>query len=176
MAVRITGGLSGDHPLMEALAQLRSPTVRNRIKRLALRKAQKPLRERTRALARKESGLLKKSIGTKEKTYKNSGVVMAIVGPRSGFKRWVTVRGLRKLRNPVRTAHLVEQGTRAHDIPIRRGPFAGTVVHHPGAHPYPFLEPAWASQKSLVETILKREIEKGIVAEWSRGAAAGSRL
>ena len=52
-----------------------------------------------------DTGLLKKSIGKKVKTYRQDGVVWVAVGPRSGFEEHID--GV-VVKNPVKYAHLVE--------------------------------------------------------------------
>lgn len=73
------------------------------------------------------TGLLKKSIITVVRTYPKRGVVYSRVGPdkdvidvdSSGRKRW-----------PVKYAHLVEKGTKAHVIKTKNGSYL-----HPGSNP-----------------------------------------
>lgn len=65
-----------------------------------------------------DGGLLKKSLGQKVKTYAKSNTVVAIVGPRKGFRKRIgtITRGKNKgqpvYADPVKYAHLVELGTR----------------------------------------------------------------
>ena len=75
--------------------------------------------------APRETGSLKKALGQKIKTYRQSKSVVSIVGPRS--KRYETAQGR---RNPSNYAHLVELGTKS-----RRA--------HPGTPARPFMRPAW---------------------------------
>ena len=57
------------------------------------------------------SGLLRKSLGKKNKTYKRAALQVALVGARTGFKQVVTRRsrwGVRSVvSNPVNYAHLL---------------------------------------------------------------------
>lgn len=113
--------------------------------RRALTKASTPTVKAARARVRKESGTLKKSLDKKVKTYVRSGVVVAIVGPRSGFKG--EYKG--KVRRPSFYAHLVEFGTSK--TPAR-----------------PFLRPAMASTKSRSVSIYRSEIKGFIDKEAAR--------
>ncbi len=65
------------------------------------------------------SGLLRKSLGRKVKAYRDAGVAVGIVGPRT--KQFKTLLGTRKkgknagkpyYANPTQYAHLVDQGSR----------------------------------------------------------------
>jgi HK97 gp10 family phage protein len=62
-------------------------------------------------------GLLKKSLYRKVKTYRNSGVIVGVVGARKGFKQVIgtRVRGKNKgspiYADPTKYLHLVELGT-----------------------------------------------------------------
>jgi len=79
-----------------------------------------------RAKAPVESGLLKKSIGRKSKTYRNSGVYVSLAGPRKGFGRNVEIKKRNEkgrivsrhweYRDPAYYAHLTE----IHDPWMRR--------------------------------------------------------
>lgn len=104
------------------------PSTQRRMIRPAVTKGARIISRATKREAPKESGLLKKSIGTKVKTYK-SGVVVGIIGPRKGFRRPVIVsratkKGERKgtagvrvvYRDPAKYAHLVHGGTQAHGL------------------------------------------------------------
>ena len=68
-------------------------------------------------LSRARSKRLKKSLGVKVKTYRASGVIVGLIGPRRGFREQVGVRtrgknvGQPVYYDPAKTAHLVEKGT-----------------------------------------------------------------
>lgn len=100
------------------------------------------------------TGLLKKSIGTKKLIYRNGGVVVIAVGPRS------TISGQDKKGNkiwPIKYAHLVELGTKPHKIIsggfVMGGKWIppGVVMDHPGAVPKPFMRPAYDNKKYAVK-------------------------
>jgi hypothetical protein len=63
-----------------------------------------------------EKGLYKKSLGKKVKAYRNGMTVVAVIGPRLGFKRPMGIRKRGKhkgeafYQDPANIAHLVEYG------------------------------------------------------------------
>lgn len=81
----------GDEVLKKKLESFKQSTV-SKFARAASRKAMKPVTADIKAGAPKQSGLLKKIIGVKQKTYKRSGTVVTVSGPRTGMKQTVTVR------------------------------------------------------------------------------------
>src|SRR5262245_9956684 len=156
MGFAIKGELQGLSGVLQALERLKQG-ARNRILRKALTQAARPMTKDARARAPRESGLLKKSIGSVTRTDKK-GFVLVVIGPRTGFKREVKIKKTRvfrqrgsrtvfvakptpdqlvMLRNPVKYAHLVELGTR-----FRRA--------------RPFLRPAFTSnEKGALNTIAR---------------------
>jgi HK97 gp10 family phage protein len=105
------------------------------------------LAKAAKAGAPKETGLLKKSIGSKVKVYP-SGVAVAIVGPRQGFKAEVTREKNRRFpwtgtSNPTRYAHLVELGTR--QAPAK-----------------PFLKPALAGQQAAIREAMAKAVREAL--------------
>jgi len=69
-----------------------------------------------------DTGLLRKSLGKKTKTYPDGGVVV-IVGPRYGFKQVIKGKG----KNPVNYMHLVEFGARPHFLKGVAGKLQGSM-------------------------------------------------
>lgn len=63
-------------------------------------------------------------------------------------------------------AHLVEAGTRAHWQP-KRG------VMHPGARPFPFLEPAFFANDDVAVAIMAKELGAGLISYASQVAYRG---
>ena len=99
----------------------------------------------------KETGLLRKSIGTKSKAYKRHGNVWVGVGARTGFRQSVTLKdGRTVLRNPVKYVHLVEQGFRHRN---------GTQI--PGRV---FLRSAMLAERNKIEQRLAAELGSKIPA------------
>lgn len=85
----------------------------------------------------RDTGLLRKSLGKKQKTYRSTGTTWVGIGARPGFKDPDTGR------NPVRYAHLVELGT------VR-------------ARAKPFLRPALTQSKDAVINTYKDRLWEGI--------------
>lgn len=104
----------GEKALDDRLVHLKKQSTRNRMLRPAVREAVGVIRKMAKDNVIEETGLLKQSIGTKIKTYKD--VVFGVVGPRTGFKEGVfrvleDGRKVAVISDPVRYAHLVEFGT-----------------------------------------------------------------
>lgn len=175
--------LVGDKELIAKLNSLGSKVYRKVIKQ-ASRKAFAPVIKSAREKAPKESGLLKKSIGVKQKAYPRNGRFVTIVGPRTGFAKTVVVNtpfGPKKIkRDPVKYAHLVEFGTQAHSLSqgaenrIRgnseenRIGFAIAMQggnDHPGATAKPFMRPAFDGNESRAKQIMRSELAAGVVRE-----------
>ncbi len=140
--------------------------VRKKLLRKAITKATQPVAKAAKRGARdvvnqvaandevgqamKSSGLMAKSIGSKVKTYP-SGVVVGLVGPRSGFNRQVGVRKRgAKIGQPINVdpifyAHLVEYGTRR-------------------SRAKPFMRPAWDQTKDQAQAAIVSVLTDGIAA------------
>lgn len=150
MTWTIKGKIDGLSDVMKSLEGLKA-SVGRRILRKAITDATRPILKDAKSKCPRETGLLRKSLGRKTKVYRKSGVVVGIVGPRTGFKQMVTIKDRRTgktvevLRNPTKYAHLVEYGTLK-------------------AAAKPFLRPAWTGNKSraaeLIATRVREEIAK----------------
>lgn len=112
--------IDGLEQLFARLAGIKK-SLRTRILRKAVDKASKPILARAKALVPRDTGLLRKSLGRRVKTYGKTGVAVAVIGPRVGFRKQRAEQGKKKLvkagsgagrvMNPVKYAHLVEKGT-----------------------------------------------------------------
>lgn len=147
--------IEGLKPYLKAMQSLKGSAQR-RVLRKAITDATKPVLKTAKAKAPKDSGLLRKSLGRKTVTLKKRATVIGMVGPRTGFKKEVTVRrSARKpsveIRDPNRYAHLVEFGT-----------------SHSAARP--FLRPAWDANLSKVKTIMTKRMGKEIEIEAAKAA------
>ena len=127
----------------------------------------------------RDTGLLAKSMGKRTKTYKRTGTVAVVVGPRievqgvdsRGRKRW-----------PHKYAHLVEYGTKPHTIqsdknmPVNENEniFRRSVMH-PGSPPRPLMRAALYSSRAHVLTKLKSEAWASIRKEVARNRARGAK-
>lgn len=105
--------------LQDVMKRLRAvdSKVQKKILRKALGKGSKIVLAEEKAQAPRETGLLRKSLGRKTKVYRHSGVVVVIVGPRTGMKQDVRRHGRNKLRparaaDPTKYAHLAGPGRR----------------------------------------------------------------
>jgi len=110
--------------------------------RTALNKATTPMLRKAKALAPRESGLLRKSLKKKVITNTKTDSVTVMIGADKSVSG--TYKG--KARKPSRYIHLVELG-------------------HGGknpAAPRPFLRPAYESTKNETVTIYKRELKAAI--------------
>lgn len=143
MSMRTKVQVQGAKQVIKRLNKLKRG-VKNKILRKAITKSCQPVAKAAKANTPIETGLLKKSLGHKVKTYKDD--VVGIVGPRRGMGKVVTVRGRKVYRDPVKYAHLVERGT-------------------VDSKPQPFLLPAWESNKQAISQILTNEIRQGIESE-----------
>ena len=140
--------ISGLGSLLRKLAGLRSTESRE-IRRRALQAASTPLLQAARRLAPLETGLLRKSLGRRAKTYRSSGTSVIIIGPRSGFKEEVKRKKGYVYSNPTYYAHLTEFGT----------------IHSRGTH---WLERAEESTRPEVVSTLKDHLAAGIKNKWNR--------
>jgi HK97 gp10 family phage protein len=119
MAFRIRARVTGLGPTLAVLKRIGSWSVRKQILSEAMRKAAHIVWVAARQNIRHErSGQLKKSLGSVVRAYASSGVVVAVVGPRSRvgarkqpFRIGIPTPGGGQLAiNPVFYAHLVEFG------------------------------------------------------------------
>lgn len=154
--------------------------VKTKIVRRAMRHAGQIVLNAARSRVPTETGLLKQSLAIKYKYYPTSATAVAIVGPRTKFRRMVqrssrVVKKYRILSNPSNYAHLVEFGTRPHALGrgsdrVRRsgrnGPQRGRM--HPGAVAKPFIGPALASSRSAAIQAMTTELAKNIIQEVSQ--------
>ena len=138
-----TGFVYGNKELQKKLESLATDGKRNKIARPAMREASGQIRKAAKAKAPTLSGSLKKSIKNVVRTGKNG--VYAVIGPAAGFA--TELDG--KVNDPLKYAHLVENGTT-------------------NAPPHPFLRPAFDSIDS--EAIIARRMRQELEKEASRGA------
>lgn len=147
--------LTGLQDVLGRLAQFQRQTTRSKILRPALQAATKPMLATAKSLARIRTGVLRKSLARKTKTYRKSGIVVVIIGPRKGFKRLAKIKkgrgkGTYILVDPIRYAHFVEKGTYR-------------------TRAYPFLRPAFHQNKAAAERIMRTKILEGINRELAKG-------
>lgn len=99
-------------------------------------------------------GALRESIDVKQARYRKRSGIYALVGPARGAKFNIVdaVTG-RRIRVPVKYAHLVEFGT---------APHRQTQGEHPGASAKPFMRPAFDSAKGTVEKRVEVDLRKAL--------------
>lgn len=140
----------GDAPLQVLLAQLPSRVEKKGL-RAAVNAGATPVMRTMRTLAPSgPTGLLKKAIGKKVKTYKGS--VAAIIGARRDVSGNV---GKRRVV-PSRYLHLVDKGTKGH---------AQGHGHHPGAKAQPFVEESYRQNRDKSRSIITTKLKDVVVAE-----------
>lgn len=142
--------------LARKLADLDEKVARKAI-RGGVNEATKIVLADAKALVPTRSKLLRRSLGRRVRIYRQSKVIVGIIGPRRGFRvqlangRWV---------NPAKYAHLVEYGRGVakkwkkkvqSDLDIIYG-----TPQHPAraAPPKPFMRPAWENNKGRIKDIL----------------------
>lgn len=118
--------------------------INKRLARKALRKAVtvagRVVRDDAKNRVAVRTGLLRKSLGVRVRTYLARGVVVAVVGPRRGFRRDVPGVGT---VDPVNYAHLVEYGTNK-------------------SAAKPFLRPAWDENKERIVAAMRGILEESL--------------
>lgn len=123
--------LIGDKQLIRKLERL--TRVITTIVRGASSKALTPVNKLAKRAAPVDTGLLKKSIGKRIRTYRRSGAVVGLIGVREGFTQ---VTGGKK-RNPAKYGIIIE---------ARTG----------------FLKNSFISKRQEVLSIMKREVARGV--------------
>lgn len=162
------------------LAEIDKKAARKALK-IAVDEAVKPILKDARANVPTDTKTLKKALGKKVKSYRNSLVVVGVVGPRKdkkgakATKRKKLVRttssGRQIWRDPVKYAHLIEFGTRPHSLgkgdKIARKDGRRSKVQqsrgarrHPGTRANPFLRPALDKNRRNSREIMKRVLRE----------------
>lgn len=141
----------GGKELQKKLATL-GERVQRKVTRQAINAAANPVLKSARGKAKKQSGLLKKSLGKKIVTSKDKTRVTAIIGARKQVQG--EYKG--KLRKPSRYSHLVEKG----------------FINEHGEHvpPQPFLDPAARESESQAMSIMQNKLADGVIREAMRSA------
>lgn len=117
-------------------------------------------RDAKRLARRGATKLLAKSIGVKGKQSKQG--FYAKIGARRGYATEVNGRKY----DPVRIVHLIEKGTKPHQIRMRGmvGKKA-RVIKHPGSRAYPFIKPALDNNLGQVQATMRNKLWAGIQEE-----------
>ncbi len=152
MAFKISAKIEGVEELVKQLRQELPARMQTKILRKAIGDGCRViLKAAKQKVPVGETGLLKKSLGTKIKAYRTTGNVVGMVGPRTGSKK--TKKG--KVRTalgkkfdaagvaPHLYAHLVEKGTKH-------------------SAPKPFLRPALDNNVAKIRAIFEQVIRDGL--------------
>jgi hypothetical protein len=119
MATFIQAKVKGVKQIEEAFKNLDSQ-LKKKVLRVAVADGAKAFLNALKANAPKETGLLRKSLGTRAKTYQKGLIASRTIGPRSGFRREVMVKKkdkngktykAKQMRDPRRYAHILEKWT-----------------------------------------------------------------
>lgn len=178
MALPKTSVVVTGHEQLIAKVNSLPPAVMRRVARAGMSKACSLVSKEMKRLAPRDSGLLRRSIGSKTKTYsrgKNRGTTVGIVGPRVGFRQavprtmWLVKGDKRRLlrrtktveADPVKYAHLVDLGTKPHAITFKHGGKSITVKH-PGSKAQSFIARTRANTNAAVEKTLKDAMLQGM--------------
>jgi HK97 gp10 family phage protein len=142
------------------------------------------------ALVPKRTGLLRKSLGRKVKSYRGGAVITGIIGPRKGFR--TMINGV--FVNPVKYAHLVEYGRRevrpkkkkllvGSGVPVAGkaakffGPWQrviyGTKVR--SVPPRPFMRPAWEHNRLRAVGIIIQHLHRALKEFFARARSGRKR-
>jgi HK97 gp10 family phage protein len=143
---------------LSKLLKLLPGRVQKKVLRKAIVAASSPIVKQARANAPVRFGFLKRSVGRKVKTYR-TGNVVAVIGAKRGSGN--------SRHEPANYSHLVERGTRPHQI--SKGAVIDKVLTagkpHPGAKPKPFLKPAFDANVQSSTKIAGNVLAAGIEAE-----------
>lgn len=150
MPWKIKAKVDGLQEITRVLEEL-DGKLRKKVLRKAVSAAGSLMLKRAKQLAPAETKLLRKSLGRKVKVY-SSGVAVAIVGPRKGYRQQI-LRKKGKWRaappppsgyaDPTKYGHLVELGTQPHTLK-KRG------ISHPGSPAVGFLRNAVQGQQQVI--------------------------
>jgi hypothetical protein len=164
--VDLGGKLEGAEAATQVLASIPDKMQRKVMKK-AMSRATKGTVAAIRGHVKQRSGLLRKALGRKIKSYPKTMTIVAVIGARNGFGGMVQGDGWGRkevYEDPAKIAHLVEFGTAPH-AEIDRD---GRVIQHPGAKPNPHMRPGYEETKSSTEEIFAAECEAGLAAELSK--------
>lgn len=130
--------------------------VQRKVTRQAVNAAATPVVRAAKAKAPEESGTLKRSLGKKVRTYKQTGTVAAIIGPRTD----VEGEHNGQVRKPKFYAHLVEGGH----------------IDESGNHvpAEPFLRPAFDETQGQALGVMQDKLAAGVVKEAKKAAGGGA--
>lgn len=163
----VTASIKGLQSSIQSLSELKNG-VRNRVVRKSVSAGSTPMNTAAKRSSefKNHTRLLRKSLGRKVRTYKNSGATIAVIGPRPGFERTVMKTGgwdvglgrktIKYVRvNPVKYAHLVEGG-------------------HGGPAPAPpkrYLRKAFNQSQSTSQNVFSSKFKEALQVEINKAAS-----
>lgn len=106
------GNLTGLDAILRRLDAVKK-SVATKALRKGITAANKIVLRREKANVRKRTGLYRRSLGQKVKVYRNSSVVVGIIGARKGFKVLLLSGGSYRAADPVKYAHFDESGRKS---------------------------------------------------------------
>ena len=166
-----------------ALSTLKK-AVQNRVTRMAMMTAIRPIAREAKRLAPRDSGLLRRAIGPVVRTYPTTGHTVGLVGVRTGFKEtvarrmWpegtqgknVVYRVAMRPADPAKYVHLVEFGTKPHTLgqgsSLRKQTQLGAA--HPGTTGTRFLSRAWDASRGAFLATFNSKLAEGVRRETSK--------
>jgi len=173
MAFKLSGEIHGLQEVMQRLNKIATAPRRQLLRRAIQVAAQITTKAAKANVRTAGDGLLKRSIGSSVKVYRKSGIAVAMVGPRTGFKR---AKG-QKIRtalgekyavanaDPTKYAHLVEGGRAAVSPKEKRVMAAAGIIYGTrarGVAARPFLRPAFDQTKEINKRAIAQVIFEGL--------------
>ena len=166
--------IRGEKKLVRTIERL-DKRVRRKVVGKALTKASKPIVRHAKGRVNDRTGLLRLSIGTKKKSYRQGQAIIVVIGPRKNYSAGKVAKiraagGAAAKAEPAFYAHLVHDGTKPHEIRsvsmggdgFRSTKEGGPTTSHPGSKANPFLADAMKAKASSARGILIRELRAGI--------------
>lgn len=165
--------IEGQKEVLRKFRALEKKGARRAVRK-AVRAGAAPEVKEAKRNAPRETGLLKKAIGLKFKSYRGGQFVLAVIGAKS---RKDATTG----RNPVKYVHLVDGGTKAHRIPRASrkvilkwtdesgDAFYSPIVFHPGTKPTQFMLRSFRNTRALQLRMFRSKFAVEVIAEARRG-------
>ena len=168
--------VKGDKEILAKLNALSSAEFATGVA-FAVRKAHKDVAlkdARRRAAGVGRRGNVAKSLVQKVKRSARFGGVLSVIGADTKYRDSITGH------RPAKTIHLIEDGTKAHEINAKPGehlmkvPIGGgrfrylKSVHHPGTSPHPILVPSQERNRTRIVATVSKELGKKANRMWSK--------
>jgi HK97 gp10 family phage protein len=157
-------GIDGALKRLEAV----KTAVARRIVRNAVFKASKPILDTAKALVAlrrnpprniEAKKLLRKALGRKAKTFRNSGTTVVIIGPRTGRREQIGVR-VKNMTHAKRDGTITQKGDPIEEDPSKIAHLVERGGYRLAAEP--FMRPAYDQNKSAAAATMETEILAGV--------------